>query len=114
MKKIADRIKEYREASNLTKSALAEQTGLTPSAITQFENGDREPSLESIKKLAKTLNVSVSRLVGEEVDNNFKNEPELMAMFREIKKRKLKPEDKKALQGVLNVFLKWKDTKPKK
>ena len=95
MKTIADRIKQYREALHLSQGEFSKKTGLTPAAISQFESGEREPSLESLKKLADGLNVPVGYLVGEESDKEFLEDPELVAMFRGM--QKLKPEDKKKL-----------------
>lgn len=112
MESLAKRITKYREALQLSKSELAEKAVLTPAAISQFESGEREPSLESLKKLAEALEVKVSHLVGEESDTDFQDDPELSAMFRGAKK--LNPENKKKLQDMYQVFLKWSNEKPKK
>ncbi|MFA5168256.1 MAG: helix-turn-helix transcriptional regulator [Candidatus Omnitrophota bacterium] len=112
MKTIAERIKQYREALPLSQSEFSKKTGLTPAAISQFESGEREPSLDSLRKLAEGLNVPVGYLVGEEADKEFLDEPELVAMFREMKK--LKQEDKKKLQDLYKVFLQWDKDKSKK
>lgn len=50
-------LKYYRLKENLTKAALASMVGVTPMAITNYENGDRRPDMETIKKLAKALGV---------------------------------------------------------
>lgn len=50
-------LKYYRLKANLTKSALASMVDVTPMAITNYENGDRRPDMETIKKLAKALGV---------------------------------------------------------
>lgn len=112
MKTIAERIKKYREAVPLSQSGLSKITGLTPAAISQFESGEREPSLDSLKKLAEGLKVSVGYLVGEEDDKEFLNDPELVAMFR--KATELKQDDKKKLQDLFRVFLQWDKSKSKK
>ena len=60
---------------------MAEKTDLTVSAISQFENGDRDPNLESLNKLANALEVSTDYLIGREEklsDDNVK------AMFRGV------------------------------
>lgn len=50
-------LRYYRLKANLTKTALASMVDLTPMAITNYENGDRRPDLETIKRLAKALGV---------------------------------------------------------
>lgn len=46
-----------RELRGLTKTALAEQIGKTPSAVTQFENGSVRPDAETIARMALALAV---------------------------------------------------------
>lgn len=76
---VGDRIKESREQLKLSMTQLAEKTGLTVSAISQFESGDRVPQLDSLDKLAKALEVSVDYLMGRDEKISDKN---LNAMFR--------------------------------
>lgn len=103
MKSVGDQIKQCREALQMTKSELAEEAGLTPAAITQFENGDREPSLESLKKLADALEISVNYLIGRSDDKEFAQSPELTAMFRGM--QKLNDADKKFMYGIYEQLL---------
>lgn len=78
---LASRLKEAREEQGLSQRALAEEAGLTPSAISQFEAGKREPSFGSIVKLARALELSPSYLSGLE---EYDIDPEIRAMFREF------------------------------
>lgn len=103
MKSVSDQIKQCREALQMTKSELADKAGLTPAAITQFESGDREPSLESLKKLADALEISVNYLIGRSDDKEFAQNPELTAMFRGM--QKLSDADKKFMYGVYEQLL---------
>lgn len=50
-------LKYYRLKNNLTKAALASMVGVTPMAITNYENGDRRPDMHTIKALAEALGV---------------------------------------------------------
>lgn len=80
---VGDRIRECRESKGLSKTDLSEKTGLTIAAISQFESGERAPSMESLKKLADALEISVDYLIGiaEEIsDSNIK------AIFRGLEK----------------------------
>jgi len=57
------RLKDARESRQLKQADLAKRTGLQPSAISQFETGQREPSPENLKKLADALGVSTDFLL---------------------------------------------------
>ena len=107
---IAARIRQCREALQLTKAELADKADLTPAAITQFEEGDRVPSAESLKKLSDALKVSVDYLLGSGEDLEFMKDPQMQAMFRGMKQ--LNPEDIKLMQGVYQMLL--ERNKPKK
>ena len=53
-------LKYYRLKNNMTKKALSEAIGVTPMAITNYENNERQPSMDTIKKLAEVLNIRVT------------------------------------------------------
>lgn len=55
----AKNLKYYRLKNNLTKKELASKVGVSSMSITHYENGDRYPEMDIIKKLASILNVSV-------------------------------------------------------
>lgn len=100
---VGDRIKQSREALQMTQSDLASKSGLTPAAISQFETGDRDPALDSLNKLADALEVSVDFLIGRTEDLK---DVKIEALFRNMKN--LKPEDQKFFQEMYN-FLKEKN-----
>lgn len=57
------RIKKIRERKGLTQKELAENTGYTNrSYIANIERGSQNPSLDSINRIAETLEVPVGRL----------------------------------------------------
>ena len=53
-------LRYYRLKNSMTKKELAEKSNLTSMAITNYENGTRNPSMDILKKLASVLNVRVS------------------------------------------------------
>jgi len=65
---IGPRIAEIREQAGLSQSALARAAGTAQSAISQIEAGERNPTYEMLRQLAKALGVSVPHLVGAEVE----------------------------------------------
>lgn len=68
-----NRIKELRLKRNKTQKEVGEAIGLTDRAIAHYENGIREPKLETWQKLADFFGVSVSYLLGyrDSPNNNF-------------------------------------------
>lgn len=63
-KKPRNRLAEQRKKWNMTIQQLADQTGLSPSTISRYETGSREPKLETWIKLADLFDVPVSYLQG--------------------------------------------------
>lgn len=53
-------LRYYRLKNSMTKKELAKKSALTSMAITNYENGTRKPSMDTLKKLAAALNVHVS------------------------------------------------------
>ena len=56
-------LKEIRLFLGMSQGDLAKRTGLTPSAISHFETGQREPLVGNLIKLADALSVTVDRLL---------------------------------------------------
>ena len=61
---IADRIKELLSMYHLTQYSLAKSIEISPSAVCNWLNGKKEPSIESLWKLADYFDVSVDFLIG--------------------------------------------------
>ncbi len=53
-------LKYYRLKNNMTKKALADAVGLSSMAITNYENDSRQPNMDTLKSLAKALNIRVT------------------------------------------------------
>ena len=69
-KKLGNLIKEARTAKGLTQAALAEQVdGLTASDVSKVERGEKEPTQDVIKKMAKVLGVTQKSLLDEVTGN---------------------------------------------
>lgn len=54
-----NRIKDLRLEKGVSQNKLAKALGLTQQAISAYENGLREPDLETLNKIANFFNVSV-------------------------------------------------------
>ena len=65
------RLKDLRNSKGLTMMQLAEAIDTTKATISNFENAQRNPSLEMLIKLADYFNVSVDFLIGRTNDPTF-------------------------------------------
>lgn len=57
------RVRELRKQRSLSQEALAARSGLHVTYIGQLERGKRNPSLESIEKIAKGLEIPLPELL---------------------------------------------------
>lgn len=62
--KFQNRLKKLRKDKGFTQKQLAEALNTTVSAISHYERGTREPSLDMLVQMTKILGVSVDYLVG--------------------------------------------------
>jgi transcriptional regulator with XRE-family HTH domain len=53
----ATRLQEHREKAGLSQYALAKRSGLSKQAISRLEMGEREPSWDTVQRLAAALGV---------------------------------------------------------
>ncbi|MBO6304085.1 MAG: helix-turn-helix transcriptional regulator [Selenomonadaceae bacterium] len=58
------RLKESRCRANLSRSQVAEQIGITPSTLADYEIGHRQPSLPVLVSLADIYGVATDYLLG--------------------------------------------------
>lgn len=59
------RIKEKREALNMTQRALAKRVGVTPAQMCMIETGKRMPSLIVALRIASALETTVEELTAD-------------------------------------------------
>lgn len=59
---IGQRIKSLREAMGLSRDNFCKLVGITPSAASMYENGQRVPRDEIKVKIARALNTSIEAL----------------------------------------------------
>ena len=64
MKTLGEKIKDLREAKNMTQTALGKHLQMTQRKISYIENGIYEPSIEDIKAFCIFFNVSSDFLLG--------------------------------------------------
>lgn len=60
---IGDNIKRLRNSKNITQKELAERLGTSQQNLAQYENGKRNPKIETLQKIATALDVTVEELL---------------------------------------------------
>lgn len=60
----SSRIKELRSSLGLTQIEFAEKIGTTQATLSSYENSDKTPSLDIVKKIANTFSISIDWLLG--------------------------------------------------
>ncbi len=59
---IGDKLKELRESKNLSQGDIEKRTGLLRCYISRVENGHTVPSVDTLEKMARALEVPMYRL----------------------------------------------------
>ena len=58
------RIRQLRQAQNMSQVALAKRVGVTKQSVSNWENDNIQPSIEMLVKLAEVFSVSTDYLLG--------------------------------------------------
>ena len=61
---IGERLRELREARNISMRALATRSGLSANALSMIERGRASPSVSTLYKLADALGISITSFFG--------------------------------------------------
>ncbi len=71
---IRSRIEERLRAKKMTQRDLAENLNVTDVTVSRWLNGERDPSIETLNKIAKVLDTSASYFF---IDNSRQNEDKM-------------------------------------
>lgn len=66
------RLRAARVASHLTQQAMADKLGISLNGYQKYEQGERQPSLDTLVRIARILHVSTDVLLGLE-DSEISN-----------------------------------------
>ena len=59
------RIRMLREQMKLSQFELAKLLGISQASLCRYETGEREPSIQMLKRIAEELDCTVDYLIGE-------------------------------------------------
>lgn len=97
------KLRECREAKNLSQKDLATLLNTSYSVIGKYERDEMIPSIEVAKNIAKILDTTVGYILGETEQVNIFKDPTMLNRFNDIEK--LDPENKKHLLSVVDGFI---------
>lgn len=103
-------LKELRKKAGYTQTELGKLVGVSKSTMSMYESGIHEPDLETLKRFANILGVSVDVLIGTEqnrteedetwlIRENLRRSPEYRILFDAA--NNAKPEHLRAAVAVL-------------
>lgn len=96
------KLKELRMRKGQSLQQVADAVGSSKAHIWELETGkSKNPSVESLTKLAEHFSVSVAFLIGED-PNSDGEEPGLVAMYRDLKG--LTENDRNTIRELLKHF----------
>src|SRR5437773_5397418 len=64
--RVGMRLREARSAAGLSQSELEQISGIPKARLSRYENGHVEPSIQTLARLARALNVSEASLLGDQ------------------------------------------------
>ena len=67
---------EHRKRAGLTQKQVGDHIGISSQAVSKWENGQSEPDIETLYKLAELYNVTVDELVGKKSESTASGEEE--------------------------------------
>ncbi len=81
MNTMGERIKYHRKRLGLTQEQLAERLGVSPQAVSKWENNLSCPDISLLPELAEVLGISVDELLGKGTTTVEKKEPNVSYEF---------------------------------
>lgn len=103
MNGIGERLKQIRIERKITQDEIWERTGIPKSSLSRYENNETDPSIETVKKLAKYFDVSIDWLTGvsdirKVIEFNAEDVEEALQLLRKLK------EDDIALTRLMKYY----------
>jgi transcriptional regulator with XRE-family HTH domain len=65
-KHFGNRLREARISAGLSQSELEDRSGIPKARLSRYENGHVEPSIQTLARLSRALNVSEASLLGDQ------------------------------------------------
>lgn len=112
---VGKNVKKIRKEKGLSILDLKNLTGLSKSTISDLENDKSSPTIETLQKIAKALNVDIKEFFKNESEKQSNTEDDLEDVFPEgvyvlrRASKELSPEAKKQMIKIMKAFLEEDD-----
>lgn len=103
MNTFGKRLRECREAKNLSQQDLAKLMDTSYTVIGKYERDEMKPSIDVAKNLAKLVDTTVGYLLGETKEMNVLKDPAMLKRLNEI--GSLPEKDKECILYTLDGLL---------
>lgn len=104
MKKFGNVLKELRNEKHLTGEELGKALSVTKVAISNWENGNRTPDTDMLKKIANYFDVSLDYLLGNTNERNLKKEKtKLDESIKTIAAHRVNPYEDISEEGINKI-----------
>ena len=108
--KIGNLIRRLRKLSGMTQMSLAEKMGVTYQQVQKYEKGASELTIRRLRQVSEALSVPVSTFVPDEASVSepeasylSEDEAQLLALFRKLKRKKLRQGFVDMLRDIVEV-----------
>lgn len=100
------RIRHYRKEKHITQEQLAEICSMHPTYIGQLERGEKNATLESVYRIAKGLDISISKLLEnmEDIENAAHDIPNSIYQQLLMLPRDKQQDIQDILQKIINLI----------
>jgi transcriptional regulator with XRE-family HTH domain len=103
MDSFGKKLRECREAKDISQSELARRLGTHHSIIGKYERDEVKPTIDVVKKIATELTTTVGYLLGETQETNLFKDPVLFKRFNE--NNNLEPKERECVYTMMDAFL---------
>jgi transcriptional regulator with XRE-family HTH domain len=101
---IGDKLKALREHRNLSQGDIEKRSGLLRCYVSRVENGHTVPSVDTLEKMARALEVPMYRLF---TDDEHVKKPNIPA--EAIRSRTINPEQDQQLRALAKLLSRMSD-----
>ncbi|WMV74564.1 helix-turn-helix transcriptional regulator [Xenorhabdus griffiniae] len=95
------RFLQLRKQNSLTQPQMADRVGIHLTQVRRYESGEAQPSLDILKRIAVTFNVSADWLIFEEEEREPQDE--LKLKFEAVKQ--MDEEEQRSVTAVLDALI---------